>query len=191
LLVRQSPDRFTGAEDARRVADTPGPGGPGKDRARHPRQRDRRLHRQRLVGAPSFDGRLRATIGYESLPPAELQARASIAPDAASVHEIDVRLGGSSAQGEVEWSSGSDVLRGMIGASVAIADLGGLSATASDRLPLDGRLGVSASLSGTLAHPRATVTANSTGLDVAGQHIDRSTSTSALIWPPPASSWIA
>ena len=153
----------------------PGPGGPGKDRARHPRQRDRRLSPSAVsAGAPSFDGPFRATIGYESLPPAELQARASIAPDAASVHEIDVRLGESSAQGEVEWSRGSDVLRGTIGASIAIADLGGLSATASDRLPLDGRLGVSASLSGTLVHPRATVTASSTGLDVAGQHIDRS-----------------
>ena len=41
-------------------------------------------------------------------------------------------------------------------------------------MPLDGRLGVSALLSGTLVHPRATVTANGTGLNVAGQHIDRS-----------------
>ena len=61
----------------------------------------------------------------------------------------------------------------MIDASLAINDLAGLSAAVPQRLPLDGRVGVSASLSGTLAHARATIAATSSGLDIAGQHIDR------------------
>ena len=148
------------------------PGRRDRKAREHERRSERRLHRQRarrraFVRRPGpRDDRIRVTAQ------AGLAARASIA-DAAIVRGIDVRLGESSAQGEVEWSSGSNVLRGMIGASVAIADLGGLSATASRRLPLGGRLGVSASLSGTLVHPRATATANEPGLDVAGQHIDR------------------
>ena len=127
-----------------------------------------------LVGAPSLDGPVRATIGYESLAAADLRAQASIAPDAIRVQEIDARLGASTAQGDLEWSRRSDALGGMVNASVAIGDLTGLSATFPRRLPLDGRVGVSASLFGTLAHARATIAASSAGLDVAGQHIDRS-----------------
>jgi outer membrane protein assembly factor BamA/autotransporter translocation and assembly factor TamB len=89
------------------------------------------------------------------------------------VREIDARLGASSAQGEVGWSRESDALRGMVEASLAIDDFAGLSTAIPARLPLDGRVGVSASLSGTLAHARATIAATSSGLDVAGQHIDR------------------
>ncbi len=125
------------------------------------------------VDAPSLDGPFLATVGYESLPTATVRAHATIAPDGVRVQEIDARLGASSAQGEVEWSSAPDALRGRLDASVAIDDFAGLTTAIPERLPLDGRLGVSASLSGTLAHARATIAATSSGLDVAGQHVDR------------------
>ena len=125
------------------------------------------------VDALSLDGPLRASIAYESLPAAVLRAQASVAPAGARVREIDVRLGASSAQGEFGWSHGSDALSGTFKASVAINDLGGLSPSTQTRLPLDGRIDVSASLSGTPSHARLTVAADSSGLDVAGQHVDR------------------
>ena len=126
------------------------------------------------IDALSLDGPLSGTIKYAALPDAMLTAHASLMPGGARLRDIDVRLGGSSAQGELGWSRGSDALRGMLDASVAVTDLGGLSATDPVRVPLDGRLGVSASLLGTLAQPQATIAASSAALDVAGQHFDRS-----------------
>jgi outer membrane protein assembly factor BamA/autotransporter translocation and assembly factor TamB len=125
------------------------------------------------VDALSLDGPLRATIAYESLPAAALRAQASVAPAGARVQEIDIQLGASSAQGEFGWSHGSDSLSGAFKASVAINDLGGLSPSTQTRFPLDGRIDLSASLSGTPSHARLTAAADSSGLDVAGQHVDR------------------
>jgi len=126
------------------------------------------------IGGLSVDGPLSGTIKYAALPNAMLSAHASLLPGGASMREIDLRLGGSSAQGELGWARSTDALRGMLNASVAVRDLGGLSATDPGRVPLDGRLDVSASLLGTLAQPRATIAASSAALDVAGQHFDRS-----------------
>jgi outer membrane protein assembly factor BamA/autotransporter translocation and assembly factor TamB len=125
------------------------------------------------VDALSLDGPLRASIAYESLPATVLRAQASLAPDGARVREIDVRLGASSAQGELGWSHGSDALSGAFSASVAVSDLAGLSSSPPTNIPFDGRIGVSASLSGTPSNARLNAAADSSGFDVAGQHVDR------------------
>jgi outer membrane protein assembly factor BamA/autotransporter translocation and assembly factor TamB len=125
------------------------------------------------IDALSLDGPLGASIAYASLPAAVVRARASLAPDGTRVQEIDVQLGASSAQGELGWSHGSDALSGTFKASVAVNDLGGLSSSRQTNLPLDGRIDVSASLSGTPSHARLTAAADTSSLDVAGQHFDR------------------
>ena len=116
-----------------------------------------------------------ARSNTQTLPDAMLSAHASLLPAGASLREIDLRLGGSSAQGELRWSRGTDDLRGMLNASVAVSDLGGLSSTeparaAARRTPG----GVGVAISARWRRPQATITASSDALDVAGQHFDRS-----------------
>jgi outer membrane protein assembly factor BamA/autotransporter translocation and assembly factor TamB len=127
------------------------------------------------VDAPLLHGPLDATVSYPLLPDTQLGAQVSIAPEGARAQEIDVRLGASSARGEVGWSRGSDALHGGLNASLALADLAGLSSSLPKTLPLDGRIELSASLGGTLSHGQVKAAASSVGLDAAGQHIDRAT----------------
>jgi outer membrane protein assembly factor BamA/autotransporter translocation and assembly factor TamB len=126
------------------------------------------------VGRPSLEGPLRASIRYESLPDAMLRARTAVSQDGIRVEEIDARLGGATVRGDLGWSNGSDAVRGMFDASVALGDLTGLFAAFPKDAPVSGQIGLSAALSGTLARPQATIAGNSGELDVAGQRFDRS-----------------
>ncbi len=131
-------------------------------------------------GAPSLDGRVEATLGYESLPPASISGHALVTLDAIGVDDLDARIANSHVRGALGWSTASDAIDGALTGLVQLKDVATFAPSTSESLPMDGTLDLSAALTGSIARPRLTVRGTGQALDVAGQMLDTLTADARL-----------
>src|SRR5262249_43440784 len=132
-------------------------------------------------GSPSLDGAVDATLTYASMPPARIRARASIAPGAIDVRDIDARAGESRAGGSFRWTSDTDAIGGALNGSLRLTDVAAISSAIPASLALGGTADVPVALSGSLAQPRAAIHGEGRALSVYGETVEQLSTDARLV----------
>ncbi|MGE3511987.1 MAG: translocation/assembly module TamB domain-containing protein, partial [Vicinamibacterales bacterium] len=130
-------------------------------------------------GAPSVDVALDATaLTLGPAGPGVLTARATLTPDRGQLTSVALEIGPNRAQGfaVVGWENGA--LDGHV--TVDAPDLALLTSGLPTEWRPAGSLRIEGTLAGTAGEPRLTGTLDSSAIAVAGQHVDRVTSTFGL-----------